>query len=130
MLDDLAFQGHLIQPGLILREDFPARPEYLPRALSPEDDRRLQDELRRAGDCVAPAIGLTKEHAETRLRLPDCQIRSLDTCAGDCTAVLQRGRARVARAQNANENERSGDNGVQTLARETRRKTTVWGSRP
>ena len=29
LLDDLALQGHPLQPGLILREDFPARPEYL-----------------------------------------------------------------------------------------------------
>ena len=43
LLEDLAFQGHSIHPGLIIREDFPVRPEYLPRPLSPEDDERLQE---------------------------------------------------------------------------------------
>jgi site-specific recombinase XerD len=33
LLDDLAAQGHRLQPGLIIREDFPVRPEYLPRPL-------------------------------------------------------------------------------------------------
>jgi len=47
LLDDLAAQGHLLQPGLIIREDFPVRPEYLPRPLSPENDQLLQEELRR-----------------------------------------------------------------------------------
>ena len=47
LLDDLTAQGHRLQPGLIIREDFPVRPEYLPRPLSPEDDRLLQEELRR-----------------------------------------------------------------------------------
>jgi hypothetical protein len=34
LLNDLADQGHHLQPGLIIREDFPALPEYLPRPLS------------------------------------------------------------------------------------------------
>src|ERR1022692_2563534 len=50
LLNDLAAQGHPLPPGLIIREDFPALPEYLPRPLSPEDDHRLQEELRRKDD--------------------------------------------------------------------------------
>ena len=30
LLDDLAFAGHPLQPGLILTEDLPPRPQYLP----------------------------------------------------------------------------------------------------
>jgi hypothetical protein len=45
LLDDLTAQGHRLQPGLIIREDFPVRPEYLPRPLSPEDDQRVRRQL-------------------------------------------------------------------------------------
>jgi integrase len=69
LLDDLAFQGHPMQPGLILREDFPVRPEYLPRALSPEDDYRLQEELRRADTLYSNALLLTRV---TGIRIGEC----------------------------------------------------------
>ena len=60
LLNDLADQGHHLQPGLIIREDFPTLPEYLPRPLSPDDDRRLQDELRRKDDLYSNALLLTR----------------------------------------------------------------------
>ena len=69
LLDDLAAQGHPIQPGLILREDFPARPQYLPRALSPEDDRRLQEELCRADHLYSRALLLMRL---TGIRIGEC----------------------------------------------------------
>jgi site-specific recombinase XerD len=75
LLDDLALQGHPLQPGLILREDFPARPEYLPRALSPEDDRRLQEELRRADNLYSNALLLTRL---TGIRIGECIHLPLD----------------------------------------------------
>jgi site-specific recombinase XerD len=75
LLDDLALQGHPLQPGLILREDFPARPEYLPRALSPEDDRRLQEELRRADNLYSNALLLTRV---TGIRIGECIHLPLD----------------------------------------------------
>lgn len=75
LLDDLALQGHPLQPGLILREDFPARPEYLPRALSPEDDRRLQEELRRADNLYSHALLLTRV---TGIRIGECIHLPLD----------------------------------------------------
>jgi site-specific recombinase XerD len=75
LLDDLALQGHRLQPGLILREDFPARPEYLPRALSPEDDRRLQEELRRADTLYSNALLLTRV---TGIRIGECIHLSVD----------------------------------------------------
>ena len=49
LLDDLTANGHSIQSDLIRREDFPPRPQYLPRPLSPEDDRLLQQERNFAG---------------------------------------------------------------------------------
>ena len=75
LLDDLAFQGHPVQPGLILREDFPVRPEYLPRALSPEDDHRLQEELRRADTLYSTALLLTRV---TGIRIGECIHLSVD----------------------------------------------------
>jgi site-specific recombinase XerD len=75
LLDDLAFQGHLIRPGLILREDFPVRPQYLPRPLSPEDDRLLQQELRRADNLYSNALLLTRV---TGIRIGECIHLPLD----------------------------------------------------
>jgi site-specific recombinase XerD len=69
LLDDVAAQGHPIQPGLIIREDFPVRPEYLPRALSPEDDRRLQAELSRADNVYSNALLLMRV---TGIRVGEC----------------------------------------------------------
>jgi len=60
LLEDLAAQGHHLQPGLIIREDFPVRPEYLPRSLSPEDDQRLQEELRRTDSMYSNALLLAR----------------------------------------------------------------------
>ena len=42
LLNDLASQGHQLQSGLIIPEDLPTLPEYLPRPLSPEDDRAFK----------------------------------------------------------------------------------------
>ena len=75
LLDDLAAQGHPVQPGLIIRSDFPVRPQYLPRALSPEDDRRLQGELRRADSLYSNALLLT---CITGIRIGECIHLPLD----------------------------------------------------
>jgi site-specific recombinase XerD len=69
LLDDLAFQGHLLQPGLIVPADFPTRPQYLPRPLSPEDDQRLQEELHRADSLYSNALLLTRV---TGIRIGEC----------------------------------------------------------
>jgi site-specific recombinase XerD len=69
LLEDLASAGHPLQPGLILAEDLPPRPQYLPRALSPEDDQRLQQELRRRNDLLSNALLLTRA---TGLRIGEC----------------------------------------------------------
>jgi hypothetical protein len=56
LLDDLAAQANCLQPGRIIREGFPVRQEYLPRPLSPEDDQRLQEELRRPDSLYSNAL--------------------------------------------------------------------------
>lgn len=80
LLEDLASRGHDIQTGLILREDFPPLPHYLPRALSPEDDQRLQQELRRCDDLLSHALLLTRA---TGIRIGECI-----NLAADCLRSL------------------------------------------
>lgn len=75
LLNDLADQGHHLQPGLIIPEDLPTLPEYLPRPLSPDDDRRLQDELRRKDDLYSNALLLTRLSG---IRIGECIHLSLD----------------------------------------------------
>lgn len=75
LLDDLAIQGHRLQPGLILRQDFPPRREYLPRPLLPEDDRRLQEQLRRTDNLYSNALLLTRL---TGIRIGECTHLPLD----------------------------------------------------
>jgi len=75
LLVDLAFAGHPLQPNLILTEDFPPRPEYIPRALSPEDDRQLQQELSRTNDLLSNALLLTRA---TGIRIGECIHLALD----------------------------------------------------
>ena len=75
LLDDLTANGHAIQPNLIRREDFPPRPQYLPRPLSPPDDQLLQQELRRTDDLPANALLLTRA---TGIRIGECIDLALD----------------------------------------------------
>jgi site-specific recombinase XerD len=75
LLDDLAANGHSIQPDLIRREDFPPLPQYLPRPLPPPDDRLVRDELRRTDDLPANALLLTRA---TGIRIGECIDLALD----------------------------------------------------
>lgn len=75
LLDDLTANGHAIQPGLIRREDFPPRPQYLPRPLSPHDDQLLHDELRRTDNLPANALLLIRA---TGIRIGECIDLALD----------------------------------------------------
>ena len=68
LLADLAKEGHL-SPGLILPEDFPPLPQYFPRALCPEQDQQLQQELRRTNDLLTNALLLTRA---TGIRIGEC----------------------------------------------------------
>jgi site-specific recombinase XerD len=75
LLDDLAANGHPIQPDLIRREDFPPQTHYLPRPLNPDEDQRLQEELRRTDDLLSNALLLTRA---TGIRIGECMNLSLD----------------------------------------------------
>ena len=75
LLHDLAVNGHSIPPDLIRREDFPRQPHYLPRSLSPLDDRLLQQQLRRTDDLPANALLLTRL---TGIRIGECIDLALD----------------------------------------------------
>jgi site-specific recombinase XerD len=75
LLHDLAANGHVMQPDLIRREDFPPPPTYLPRPLSPQDDQLLQKELRRTDDLSANALLLTRL---TGIRIGECMDLALD----------------------------------------------------
>jgi site-specific recombinase XerD len=69
LLDDLAANGHPLEPDLIRREDFPPQPHYLPRPLSLEEDQLLQQELRRTDDLYANALLLIRA---TGIRIGEC----------------------------------------------------------
>ena len=75
LLADLSLQGHPLHPGLIVQGDFPVRPQYLPRPLSPEDDQRLQEELHRADNLYSNALLLTRI---TGIRIGECIHLPLD----------------------------------------------------
>jgi len=60
LLNNLASNGHPIQPDLIRREDFPPEPRYLPKPLSPQEDQLLQQELLRTDDLYANALLLIR----------------------------------------------------------------------
>jgi len=75
LLLDFAYDGYPLQPGLILPEDFPPQPQYLPRALAPEEDQRLQQELRRLDNLPANALLLTRA---TGIRIGECINLALD----------------------------------------------------
>jgi site-specific recombinase XerD len=75
LLDDLAANGHSIQPGLIRREDFPPPTRYLPRPLPLRDDQLLLQELRRSDDLAANALLLIRA---TGMRISECTQLTLD----------------------------------------------------
>jgi site-specific recombinase XerD len=69
LLEEVAAAGYPMADQLIRREDFPPLPVYLPRALSLEDDRRLQEQLRRSGGWEAYALLLLRL---TGMRIGEC----------------------------------------------------------
>jgi integrase len=73
---DLAGNGHPPSlSALILSGDFPRKPLYLPKPLSPEDDRSLQRELRRTDNLHSNALLLMRA---TGIRLGECINLGLD----------------------------------------------------
>jgi site-specific recombinase XerD len=75
MLRDLADQGHLLQPDLIRRQDFPPRDHYLPRPLPFEEDQRLQQQLRLTDTLEANALRLMRA---TGIRIGECIALPID----------------------------------------------------
>ena len=76
LFHDLAVvQGRSLPCDLILPEDFPPLPQYLPRALSPEDDPLLLQELRRIDNLPTNALLLIRA---TGIRLGECIHLPLD----------------------------------------------------
>jgi len=75
LLQDLADNGHPLQPNLIRPEDFPLPTLYLPRSFSPEQDQQLQQQLRHADDLESNALLLIRS---TGVRIGECVDLSLD----------------------------------------------------
>jgi site-specific recombinase XerD len=75
LLRDLADSGYLLPPDLITREDLPPRDRYLPRPLSPEEDQRLQQQLRQNNTLEANALRLIRA---TGIRVGECLDLPLD----------------------------------------------------
>lgn len=80
LLDLLADHAHPPRPGLLLSEDIPRPDQVLPRPLTPEDDDRLQTELRRGTDLFSSALLLT--------RLTGMRIGETVDLAADCLRHL------------------------------------------
>ena len=75
LLEELAAAGHPVADQLIRRADFPPVPVYLPRALAVDDDRRLQEQLRRTGEWEASALLLLRL---TGMRIGECMDLPVD----------------------------------------------------
>jgi integrase len=60
LFDLLADHAFPPRPGLLWSEDIPSPDQVLPRPLTPEDDARLQTELRRRNDLLSNALLLTR----------------------------------------------------------------------
>ena len=75
LLRDLANQGCAVTPDLIRREDFPPSDHYLPKPLSLEEDRQLQQQLRLADTLEVNALRLMRA---TGIRISECIDLPLD----------------------------------------------------
>lgn len=75
LLCDFADQGYPIAQNLICRDDFPLRDRYLPRPLPPDEDQRLQQQLRQSDTLEANALRLIRA---TGIRIGECIDLPLD----------------------------------------------------
>ena len=69
LLDDLISNGQPLPEGLILRQDFPPPDLYLPQPLSPENHRRLDQQLCQTDDLHSNALLLLRA---TGMRIGEC----------------------------------------------------------
>jgi site-specific recombinase XerD len=74
-LRDLADEGHEVSYNLIVRRDLPRQDKYLPRPLSPEDDLRICDQLRKRGRLESTALLLMRA---TGMRIGECLNLAVD----------------------------------------------------
>lgn len=74
-LRDLADEGHDLRYDLIVRRDLPRQDKYLPRPLSPEDDLRIGDQLRKRGTLESTALLLMRA---TGMRVGECLNLAVD----------------------------------------------------
>ncbi|HEV8483634.1 MAG TPA: tyrosine-type recombinase/integrase [Blastocatellia bacterium] len=74
-LRDLADEGHDLRYDLIVRRDLPRQDKYLPRPLSPEDDLRICDQLRKRGTVESTALLLMRA---TGMRIGECLNLAVD----------------------------------------------------
>jgi site-specific recombinase XerD len=69
LLDDLISNGQPLAEGLILGQDFPPQDLYLPKPLSPENDRLLDQQLCQTDDLHSHALRLLRA---TGMRIGEC----------------------------------------------------------
>ena len=69
LLHEISDSGYSLPPDLIRREDFPLRDHYLPRPLPPDEDQRLQQQLRANDTLEANALRLIRA---TGIRVGEC----------------------------------------------------------
>ena len=74
-LRDLAEEGHDLRYDLIARRDLPRQDKYLPRPLSPEDDLRICEQLRKRGTVESTALLLMRA---TGMRIGECLNLAVD----------------------------------------------------
>src|SRR5262249_2144707 len=75
LLELLADHRYPPPPGLLRSEDIPRLDQLLPRPLTPEDDARLQTQLRRSPDLLSQALLLMRL---TGVRIGECVDLALD----------------------------------------------------
>jgi integrase len=80
LLELLADHAFPPRPGLLLSEDIPRPDQVLPRPLPPEEDARLQAELRRRNDLLSNALLVT--------RLTGMRIGETADLSADCLRPL------------------------------------------
>jgi len=69
LLDDLADNGYPVAYPLILSQDLPPKDLYLPKPVSPEVDKLLNNQLRQTNDLLANALLLIRA---TGIRIGEC----------------------------------------------------------
>jgi site-specific recombinase XerD len=75
-LNDLAARGYSIRQGLLTRKDCPILDRRLPKSLSPEDDQKLDRQLRKTNDLRSNGLLLVRA---TGMRIGECLNLTVDS---------------------------------------------------